>query len=171
MGDRAGWSDYNSGGFDTFVASSDLNALASGTAAANYKMGAAIDNTAGSGHGWFYGDLEIVFRDGSSVDTTVTTGSGAPYLDVYLLPSPDGGTRYPTTNGATGGAGPTQIGLRKKRWPLPASTAIGVILVPGLTLPAGYFKGMINWVGGVSFPSNNNCLCRLKRYGDRGNLT
>lgn len=167
MGDRVGLTDYNSGGFDTFIASSDLNALASGTAAANFKMGAAIDNS--GSNGFLYGDLEIVFRDGTPADTTVTTGAGTPYIDVYLLPSLDGGTRYPTTNGGST-AGPTQEGLKARRWDLPASTALGIIVIPRLALPI-YFKGMINWVGGVSFPSNNNCLCRLKRYGERGNLT
>lgn len=166
MGDRAGWSDYIAA--DTFIASSDLNALASGTAAANYKLGAAIDNRASAGHGYEYGDLEIVFRDGTPADTTVTT-TGTPYVDIYLLPSPDGGTRYPTTNGGST-AGPTQIGLRARRWMLPVG-AIGIIIIPRLVLPAGFFKGMINWVGGVSFPSNNNCLCRLYRHSERGNLT
>lgn len=169
MGDRAGWSDYAAA--DTFIASSDLNALASGTAAANYKLGSAIDNRASQGHGYEYGDLEIIFRDGTPADTTVTTGSGTPFVDVYLLPSLDGGTRYPTTNGATGGAGLTQEGLKARRHDLLASTAVGIIIIPRLILPPGFFKGMINWVGGVSFPSNNNCLCRLYRYGERGNLT
>ena len=167
MGDRAGWSDYIAA--DTFIASSDLNALASGTAAANYKLGSAIDNRASQGHGYLYGDLEIVFRDGTPADTTVTTGSGAPYVDIYILPSLDGGTRYPTTNGASS-AGPTQTGLRARRWMLPASTAIGIIIIPRIPLFAGFFKGMINWVGGVSFPSNNNCLARLYRHGERGGL-
>lgn len=166
MTTRAGLSTYIAA--DTFIASSDLSALASGTAAANYKLGSAIDN--GGTASYLYGDLEIVFRDGTPADSTVTTGSGAPYVDIYLIPSLDGGTRYATTNGGST-AGPTQIGLRARRWALPASTAIGIIVIPRLILPAGYFKGMINWVGGVSFPTNNNCLCRLYRYGERNSLT
>lgn len=166
MGDRSGWGAYIAA--DTAVASSDLNALASGTAAANYKLGSGINN--GGTASYYYGDLEIVFRDGTPADTTITTGSGAPFLDVYIIPSADGGTRYATTNGSTT-AGPTASNFLARRFEPPASTALGIIIVPRLVLPAGYFKVMINNQLGVSFPSTNNSLCRLYRFGERGNLT
>lgn len=167
MTTRSGWSGGPAA--DTAIAGADLNALASGTAAANYKIGAAIDNRGSEGHGYYYGDLEIVFRDGTPADTTITTGAGAPFLDIYFIPSADG-SRYATTNGAAT-AGPTQDGLRARAWAAPASTALGIIYIPRLILPAFYFKVMINNQLGAAFPSTNNTLCRLYRYGERSGLT
>jgi hypothetical protein len=156
----ANWTAYAAA--DTAVASADLNALASGTAAANFRLGAAIDN---SSSGYLYGDLEIVIRDATPADSTITTGTGSPFLDVYIIRNLDDGTRYGTTNGGST-AGPTAAQYLAGSVVLPASTAVGVIIVPGLILPPAHFKIMINNQLGVTFPSNNNCLCRLYRYGE-----
>lgn len=158
----ARWTGYQSA--DTAVASSSLNGLTDGS----YALGAAIDNTRSGGNlGWLYADLEIVFRNGTPADTTITAGSGAPYLGVFILPSLDGGTRYPTTGGG-GSAGATAAQHLRHAHAVPASTAVGIIVIPGLILPPGFFKVMLLNKLGVTFPSNNNNLCRIYRYSEEG---
>lgn len=160
------WTAYQTA--DTAIASSDLNALASGTAAANFKLGAAIDNTrSGSTLGWPLGDLELVFRDATPADATITAGSGSPFLAVYIIPSLDGGTRYATTNAAQT-AGPTSPQYLSATIQVPASAAVGTLIARGLVLPPGFFKIMINNQLGASFTASNNNLCRLYRYSAEG---
>lgn len=156
----ARWTTYDA--FDTAVASTDLNGLASGTAAANFRLGATIDNSTARR---LYADIEIVFRDGTPADTTITAGAGAPFLDIYILPSLDGGTRYPTTNGGAT-AGPTALIYRAVSLIVPASTAVGILVARQVILPPAAFRVMINNQLGVAFPANNNSLCRLRRYGE-----
>lgn len=168
MTTRLGWSTYAAA--VTAITGTTLNALASGTAAANFKLGDVIDNRASEGHGYLYGDLEIVFRnDTDSADATITAGAGAPFLDVYWVPSIDG-TRFATTNGAAT-AGLTQSRLLVRNWPVPPSIALGIIYIPGITLRAPYGKIMLNNQLGVAFPTNNHTICRLHRHGERTGLT
>lgn len=142
----------------TAIAGSSLNALTN----ASYALGAEIDPT-GSGDRWLHAGFRLVFRDGTPADTTVTAGSGSPFLAIWILPAWDG-TRYPTTNGGTT-AGPTSPQYLAATIQVPASTAVGVIVTRApLILPPCKFKVMIQNNLGVTFPSTNNALCDLYEF-------
>lgn len=143
---------------DIAVPSANLNALASGTAAANYVLGAAINNIPAT-LGALYGDFEL------NLSSAVTAGAGAPFLAVYIIPSLDG-TNYATTNGGTT-AGPTSPNYLAGVILVPASTAVKVLQLRGIILPPSNFKVMINSQLGVALPSTNTSTARLYRYGEQ----
>lgn len=151
MAVTAKWLTYNTA--DTAVASASLNALASGS----YALGAAIDNTVTS-NGFLYGDLELV------LSSAITSGTGSPYVGVYLLPTMDG-TNYPTPPGGTAGATGFQYFVGSMA--TPASTSTQVLHLRGILLPPQSFKIMIQNVLGAALPSTNTSTCKLYRYGEQ----
>lgn len=146
----AKWTAYNTA--DTAVAGASMNALASGS----YALGSAINNSSDL---YLYGDLEIVLSSG------VTAGSGAPYVDVWVLPAMDG-TNYPTTNGGTT-AGATATQYLAGTISPPASTSVTVMQLRGIVLPPQSFKVMIRNVLGAAFPSTDTSTCKLYRYNEQ----
>lgn len=146
------WTAYATA--DTAIASASLSALAGGS----YVLGAAIDNSTDL-HLW--GDLEIV------LSSAVTTTSGAPYVAVYLLPSQDGGTEYPTTNGSST-AGATANSYLVGTIAPPASTLVKTMALRGIALTPGLFKIMIQNNLGAAFPSTSTSTVKLRRYSEQG---
>lgn len=151
----AKWQAYSS---VTGIAGTSLNGIASGTAAVNYVLGAAIDNTPASA-GYFLADFEL------NLSSAVTAGTGSPFLAVYLIPSFDG-TNYATTNGGTT-AGPTSAAYFVGSIVVPASTAAKVLQLRGFVLPPCNFKVMINNQLGVALPATTTSTCTLYRYSEQ----
>jgi len=141
------------------IPTATLNSFPSGTAAANHALGGAIDNTPAV-LGAMYGVLEIVLA--SFITAAANT---SPYINVWLIPSFDG-TNYGTTNGSTGGAGPTQPGYFGGLITPPAGAPVKVMHVP-LVLPPSLFKVQINSQLGVAWPASGN-TCKLYAYGEQG---
>lgn len=141
------WTAYNTP--DTAVAGASMNALANGA----YALGAAIDNTSA-----LYTDADLWL----ALSGTITTGSGTPVINVWLLPSLDG-TNYPTTGGTTT-AGATQVNLGVGSIVIPATTNVQFMALRGIPVPPALFKIQIQNAAGVAFPSTNTCVCSLYRY-------
>ena len=137
---------------DTAIAGSSLNALTSGS----YAMGAAINNTPTDGTTISYdlADFTMTFS------SAITTGSGAPYLSIYLLPEVDA-TSYPTPPGATAGAAPANYLVGTYQGV--ASTSTSTISVLNLPIPPYNFKIMIQNNLGVTFPATNTSTCQVQR--------
>ena len=146
----AKWTAY--GAADTAIAGTSLNALANNA----YALGSAIGNSTDLK---LYGDLEIV------LSSSVTAGSGAPYVAVYLLPTMDG-TNYPTTGGGTS-AGATAPQYLAGTIAPPASTGVTVLQLRGIVLPPTAFKVMIQNVLGAALPSTDTSTVKLYRYGEQ----
>lgn len=136
---------------DTAIAGTSMNALADGS----YALGAAIDNrpTSGSVIGYDMGDLTI------TLSSAVTAGSGAPYVQVWILPAVDA-TNYPTPPGGSAGNAPMYLSYS---FPMVASTSTSTIICPDIPLPPYLFKVMLLNKLGVPFPSTNTSTCQLQR--------
>lgn len=139
---------------DTAITGTVMNA----TASAAYKIGDAIDNrpvTLGS----LYGDLELI------LSSAVTAGTGTPHVAVYLLPSMDAGTTYPTPPGGTAGLTPSNymVGTIMAN----ASAGFTAGHLRGIVLPPFHFKILIQNNLGVAFPSTNTSVLRLYRYREQ----
>lgn len=145
----------------TSVFSTAINAVTPFTGAemngltnSSYLVGSTIiDNrpTLGSAVAYDDADLSIQF------DTNVSTGSGAPWIAVWVLPSQDGSIFPPTSGGAP-------LGLCKI-FQLQPSTAHRLIYIPGFgrLIPPARFKMQIqNVMGtGATWPANNNTVATL----------
>lgn len=156
MASNVKWSDVATS--DVAIAGTSLNAIASGTSAANFVLGNIINNVPAT-MGALYGDFEL------NLSSAVTAGAGAPFLAVYLIPSLDG-TNYATTNGGIT-AGPTSPNYLAGSILVPASVAVKVLLLRGIILPPSNFKLMINNQLGVALPAVNTNSARLYRYGEQ----
>lgn len=151
MATTAKWTPVNTP--DTAVAGASMNALAD----AGFALGAAIDNTPATGT-FLYGDLEII------LSSAVTTGSGAPYIGVFVLPAMDG-TSYPNPPGGSAGATPAsyQVGSIVAN----PSTGFTVGHLRGIVLPPYLFKiEIVNHLG-VALPATSTSTCKLYRYGEQ----
>jgi hypothetical protein len=138
---------------DTAIASTSLNALANGS----YAIGtSAINNspTDGTTVSYLKGDLTI------TLSSAVTTGSGTPYVTVWLLPAVDG-TNYPNPPGTTAGAAPSS-NIRGTYTGV-ASTSTTTITVEGMDLPPYNFYVQVQNNLGIAFPSTNTSTCKLQR--------
>lgn len=134
---------------DTAVAGSSMNALANGS----WALGSAIDN---STLRYPFGDIELV------LSSAVSAGSGSPVVEVYLLPSADGGTTYPTPPG--GSAGTTPAGYWVGNIIANASANFTSGLLQRVDLTPGFFRIEIRNQLGVAFPSTNTSTLKLYRY-------
>lgn len=125
------------------VMTTGLNALAATTGKA---ISSAIDNTANLD---VFDDLElsVTFASAPIVGSVV---------EVYLLPSIDGGTTYPD-----GSASVTpQSALFAGGFAVRAVTTAQVMLVRGVALPPGFFKYLIQNTTNQAFPATGSTLER-----------
>jgi hypothetical protein len=145
------FSQLVNGSLDTAVAGATMNTLAN----AAYALGSAINNVPAAGTTVSYdlGDLTI------TLSSAVTTGSGAPYLAVWILPAVDG-TNYPSPPGGSAGAAP--VGLSYS-FPMVASVSTQTIICPNIPIPPYNFKVQIQNNLGVSFPATNTSTCQMQR--------
>lgn len=141
------------GSLDTAIAGTSLNALGG---SGSYALGAAINNTPtdGSVIGYDLGDLTI------TLSSAVTTGSGAPYLSVYILPQVDA-TNYPSPPGGSAGAAP--MNFLAGTYQGVAATSTTTMIVTNIPIPPYNFKVMICNTLGVAFPATNTSTCQMQR--------
>lgn len=125
------------------VLSTELNALASSNGKA---VSAAIDN---STYLDLFDDLELAvdFVSAPTVGTVV---------EVYLLPSIDGGTTYP--DGSTSVL--PQSSLYVGGFAVRSTTAAQVMSLRGVALPAGRFKYLVQNTTNQAFPASGSTLRR-----------
>ena len=145
------WSAYNSA--DTAVAGASMNALGG---SGSYALGAAIDN---SSNLYTDADLLIILSSG------VTSGTGSPYVTVFLLPAIDG-SNYPTPPGGSAGAAPANLVVGTII--VPASVTTTNLVLRGVIIPPCLFKIQIQNNLGIAFPATNTSTCQLFRYRLQG---
>lgn len=141
------------GSLDTAVASTSMNALGG---SGSYALGAAINNTPTDGTTVSYDLADFTI----TLSSAVTTGSGAPYLAIYILPQVDA-TNYPAPPGGSAGAAPAN--LLAATYQAVASTSTTTMVVRDIPIPPGNFKVMIQNNLGVAFPSTNTSTCQIQR--------
>jgi hypothetical protein len=132
---------WASAGFST-----EVNSLANGNAviAANQ-----LDNSTA---------LDV-FADVSLSLGSVTPGSGAPYIGLYLCPLNQDGTTYGDGRFGSATSGPPAASYRVGAIPLVASTAGPLLgMVRGIILPPGKFKFLIHNQAGVTLAASSNTL-------------
>ena len=123
--------------------STELNALASSTGKA---ISSAIDN---STYLDLFDDLEL------AVDF-VTAPTAGTIVEVYLLPSLDGGTTYP--DGSTSIL--PQSSLYVGGFAVRNTTAAQVMSLRGVALPPGSFKYLVQNTTNQAFPASGSTLRR-----------
>ena len=123
----------------TTLASTEINALASGS----YATGPEIDNGTNLNQMM---DVDLILA------SAVTTGTGAPYVGIYLVPTLDG-TNYPTLPAAT--VEPPAIYFAAAI-PFTASTSFTRGSVVQVEIPPGKWKVLVRNVLGVAFPATGN---------------
>ncbi len=141
------WTTYNAA--DIAVAGASMNALGG---SGSFALGAAIDNTS-----LLYTDADLLIV----LSSAVTTGSGTPTIQVWLLPALDG-TNYPAPPGASAAAAPSNL-LAGTIMAVP-SVSTSVLALRGIILPPSLFKIQIQNNLGVAFPATNTSVCSLYRY-------
>ena len=138
-----------------FNAGADLNTLSSGSW--------VLDTTGAVANGT---NLDL-YMDVSFLLASVTTGSGSPFMALYLLPLNEDGTHY-----GDGSASGSTLPM--------ASYLVGTVLVPASTTAAiyGYFRGIVlppvdfklgflNQ-GGVTTAGSGNA-CKIFTYNETNN--
>lgn len=141
------------GTLDTAVAGASLNALGG---SGSYALGSAIANTPTDGTTISYDLADLTI----TLSSAVTTGTGSPYLSVYILPAVDG-TNYPTPPGSSGAAAP--MNLLKGTYQGVAGVSTSTIVVTDLQIPPYNFKVLIQNNLGVTFPATTTSTCQLQR--------
>lgn len=136
-------------GSATTLASTELNSLASGS----YATGPEIDN--GTNLNQFV-DVDLILA------SAVTTGTGAPYVGIYLVPTLDG-TNYPTLPAATVEPPASYF---VAAIPYVASTSFTRGESRQIVIPPGKFKALVRNVLGVAFPASGN-LCYGYQYNEQ----
>lgn len=125
------------------VMSTGLNALAATTGKA---ISAAIDNSSNLD---LFDDLEL------SV-TFASAPTAGTVVELYLLPSIDGGTTYPD-----GSASITpQSSLYVAGFAVRAVTTAQVMVARGVALPPGFFKYLVQNTTNQAFPATGSTLDR-----------
>jgi hypothetical protein len=140
------------GSLDTAIAGTSLNGLTT----TSYALGAAINNTPTDGTTISYDLADLTI----TLSSSITTGSGTPYLSVYILPEVDA-TNYPSPPGAS--ANPAPANYLAGTYQGVASTSTTTISVLNLPIPPYNFKVMIQNVLGQTFPATNTSTCQLQR--------
>lgn len=123
--------------------SSELDALAASTGKA---ISSAIDNTTTLD---LFDNLEL------AVDF-VSAPTANTIIEVYLLPSIDGGTTYP--DGSTSIL--PQSSLYVGGFAVRATTAAQVMVLRGIALPPGFFKYLLQNTTNQPFPATGSTLRR-----------
>lgn len=123
------------------VMSTELNALAATTGKA---ISSALDNSANLD---LFADLEL------AVDF-VTGPTAGTVIEVYLLPSVDGGTTYP--DGSTSIL--PQSSLFVGGFAVRNTTAAQIMAVRGVALPPGSYKYLVQNTTNQAFPATGSTL-------------
>lgn len=125
------------------VMSTELNALAAATGKA---ISSAIDNSTNLD---LFDDLEL------AVDF-VSAPTAGTVIEVYLLPSLDGGTTYPDGDASI----LPQSSLFVGGFAVRAATAAQVMVLRGIALPPGWFKYLVQNTTNQAFPATGSVLQR-----------
>lgn len=125
------------------VMTTELNSLAASTGKA---ISSAIDNTTNLD---LFDDLELAVTFG----TAPTAGT---VIEVYLLPSIDGGTTYP--DGSTSVL--PQASLFVGGFAVRAVTTAQVLTLRGVALPPGWYKYLLQNTTNRAFPASGSVLER-----------
>lgn len=125
------------------VLSTELNALGSGSGKA---LSAAIDNAS---YLDLFDDLEL------SVDF-VTAPTAGTVVEMYLLRSIDGGVTYPDGSATVAPQSSQYVGGFAVR----STTAAQVLSLPGVALPPGVFKYLLQNTTNQAFPATGSVLRR-----------
>jgi hypothetical protein len=125
------------------VMSTGLNALAATTGKA---ISAAIDNSV---TGDLFDDLEL------SV-TFASAPTAGTVVELYLLPSIDGGTTYPDGSSSV----TPQSSLYVGGFAVRAVTTAQVMVLRGVALPPGSFKYLVQNTTNQAFPATGSTLER-----------
>jgi hypothetical protein len=125
----------------TTVMSTELNSLASTSGKA---IGSAVDNSA---------DLDL-FADLELAVDFVTAPTAGTVVELYLLPSIDGGTTYP--DGSTSIL--PQSSLYVGGFAVRNTTAAQVMALRGVALPPGFYKWFVQNTTNQAFPSSGSTL-------------
>jgi hypothetical protein len=94
-----------------------------------------------------FADLEL------AVDF-VTAPTGGTVVELYLLPSIDGGTTYPDGSSSV----LPQSSLYVGGFAVRATTAAQVMVIRGIALPPGYYKYLIQNTTNQPFPASGTTL-------------
>lgn len=125
------------------VMTTELNALAATTGKA---ISSAIDNGT---------DLDL-FDDLELAVDFVSAPTASTVVELYLLPSIDGGTTYPDGSGSI----LPQSSLFVGGFAVRAVTTAQVMVVRGVALPPGPFKYLIQNTTNQAFPASGSTLRR-----------
>lgn len=125
----------------TSALSTELNSLA---ATSGKAISAALDN---SGDLDLFADLELAVTFG----TAPTVGT---VVEVYLLPSIDGGTVYP--DGSTSVL--PQSSLYVGGFAVRAVTTAQKMVLRGVALPPGFYKWLVQNTTNIAFPASGSTL-------------
>jgi hypothetical protein len=132
----------------TTVMSTELNALGSSSgkaiSSALYNGDDGLDASTG---GNLFADLEL------AVDF-VTAPTAGTVVEVYLLPSIDGGTTYP--DGSTSIL--PQSSLFVGGFAVRNTTAAQIMVLRGVSLPSGYYKYLVQNTTNQAFPATGSTL-------------
>lgn len=130
----------------TTVLSTELNAL---VASSGKAISAALSNSADiNGHnGYLFADLEL------AVDF-VTAPTAGTVVELYLLPSIDGGTTYP--DGSTSIL--PQSSLYVGGFAVRNTTAAQVMVIRGVALPPGSYKYLVQNTTNQPFPATGSTM-------------
>lgn len=132
----------------TTVLSTELNALPAITGKAiSAAINNGIDGTSGQPLGMLFADLEL------AVDF-VTAPVASSVVEVYLLPSIDGGTTYPDGSSSI----IPQAGLFVGGFAVRNTTAAQVMVIRGVALPPGYYKYLVQNTTDQAFPATGSTL-------------
>lgn len=136
----------------TTLETTDLNSLANSTSESTGKVLCdEIDNTSNL---HFYMMLELVLA-------SITSGSGAPYVGLWLLIPADGST-YETGTTSIDPAKPQHV-----IFPLKASyTGAQTVVIDGIPIPPSKFKFLLQNKAGIAFASSGNTL-KYKTYSEQ----
>lgn len=130
----------------SLLSGTEINSLANGNA---IQLGVTITNTA---------NLDV-FCDISISLASVTSGSGVPYIGLYLYPFNQDGTTYGDGRFGSSGSGPPGSNYLVANIGVPASTT-GVIVgtARGIILPIGAGKFVLYNQAGVALASSGNVV-------------
>jgi len=130
------------------VMSTELNALAltSGKAISSAQFNGA-DGSDASLNGELFADLEL------AVDF-VSAPTAGTVVELYLLPSIDGGTTYPDGSSSI----LPQSSLYVGGFAVRNTTAAQIMVIRGIALPPGYYKYLVQNTTNQSFPATGSTL-------------
>lgn len=130
------------------ILSTELNGLTNGSR----KLSSAIENDTASTERWLYGDFEL------DLDTQ-TARTGSPAVQMYILPTVDGGTTYPTGSDSITPSSELLAGV----FTFPADATAHISVLRGVLLPPSDFKVLLVNNTSQTFNATGNTL-RMSKY-------